>query len=585
MPAQGLFCERNKTNLFNGIWRIPVDEIDRPGSFASHMNRSIVLLLDVLSQLRDHDTLLKISLMLQRTPDQGKKYLRDVDRQVLAKRAFFFTVKVLEDNLEKLTAVRAHLCSRSLLRTLTCASTEGPKCSQPQQPKPGLSDSASAPCVDMEGTLGLCEPMDLGPGAWMGALKPRDLQMESEGTLQEQNGPRTGEEVVDRAPESSRTPELSLEDLSISSKQQLTQVQVGGAKGAHAVSVPPPMGGPAGQAGPTESTLLRRPNRKRKLLEDVESGKTLLLDAYRVWQQGQKVMTYDLGRIEKIMSETYMLIKQVSGRVQMCLKKQNRQQLKTVLPYNSIDAPVTPRLSKDQRDIFFPTSFPSSCLHTHIHPLPVQDHDARLSKASRTLPAHAHTHTHTAHTHSLPAHTQAHSHTPSAQTQLLGQPSAQQDPSQPRTASIQPVVGMAFLPHTGKAHFSMHEALFLDQGACVCVSSIPAEGSEQLKQGGDSSRIRSRIPANMPKLLIPSTSTKFPPEITVTPPTPTLLSPKGSISEETKQRLKNVILASQSAANVKKDTLAQPALEVQETSSQESSLDSESDEEDDYMDI
>lgn len=47
----------------------------------------------------------------------------------------------------------------------------------------------------------------------------------------------------------------------------------------------------------------------------------------------------------------------------------------------------------------------------------------------------------------------------------------------------------------------------------------------------------------------------------------------------------NVILSSQSAANVKKDTLAQPALEVQETSSQESSLESESDEEDDYMDI
>jgi len=42
----------------------------------------------------------------------------------------------------------------------------------------------------------------------------------------------------------------------------------------------------------------------------------------------------------------------------------------------------------------------------------------------------------------------------------------------------------------------------------------------------------------MPKLFIPSTVTKFPPEITVTPPTPTLLSPKGSISEETKQRLK-----------------------------------------------
>lgn len=55
-----------------GIWRIPVDEIDRPGSFASHMNRSIVLLLEVLYQLKDHDTLLKVSFMLHRTPDQGK---------------------------------------------------------------------------------------------------------------------------------------------------------------------------------------------------------------------------------------------------------------------------------------------------------------------------------------------------------------------------------------------------------------------------------------------------------------------------------------------------------------------------------
>lgn len=49
--------------------------------------------------------------------------------------------------------------------------------------------------------------------------------------------------------------------------------------------------------------------------------------------------------------------------------------------------------------------------------------------------------------------------------------------------------------------------------------------------------------------------------------------------------VQNVILSSQSAATVKKDTLSQPSLEVQETSSQESSLESESDEEDDYMDI
>lgn len=100
---------------------------------------------------------------------------------------------------------------------------------------------------------------------------------------------QSGRNSKERAPES-RTAELSLEELSISSKQQQQATKV--------------------QAVPPEEPV-QRSSRKRKLLEDVESGKTLLLDAYRVWQQGQKVMAYDLGKIEKIMSETYMLIKQV----------------------------------------------------------------------------------------------------------------------------------------------------------------------------------------------------------------------------------------------------------------------------------
>lgn len=110
----------------------------------------------------------------------------------------------------------------------------------------------------------------------------------------------SGKVCKDKAPESRTTAELSLEDLSISSKHQ--QLEAGKAQG---------------QASPTEETS-QKPNRKRKLAGDTESGKTLLLDAYRVWQQGQKVMTYDLGKIEKIMSETYMLIKQVSERLIRC---------------------------------------------------------------------------------------------------------------------------------------------------------------------------------------------------------------------------------------------------------------------------
>uniref|UniRef100_A0A7N4PRI7 Calcineurin-binding protein cabin-1 MEF2-binding domain-containing protein n=1 Tax=Sarcophilus harrisii TaxID=9305 RepID=A0A7N4PRI7_SARHA len=102
---------------------------------------------------------------------------------------------------------------------------------------------------------------------------------------------------------------------------------------------------------------------------------------------------------------------------------------------------------------------------------------------------------------------------------------------------------------------------------------------------GTENEARTRLLPTMPKLVIPTSISKFPPEITVTPPTPTLLSPKGSISEETKQKLKSAILSAQSAATVKKESLCQPALEILEMSSQESSLESESDEEDDYMDI
>uniref|UniRef100_A0AAY4DMV0 Calcineurin-binding protein cabin-1 n=1 Tax=Denticeps clupeoides TaxID=299321 RepID=A0AAY4DMV0_9TELE len=463
MPAQGLFCERNKTNLFNGIWRIPVDEIDRPGSFASHMNRSIVLLLEVLSQLSDHDTLLKVSFMLQRTPDQGKKYLRDVDRQVLAKRAFFLTVKVLEDNLNKLTGELGVLAGSGLKSMMTTTDpssrpsaedsksaqlphktglTEGsgppgslPRDStqmlQPSVPpamKPTAPPQGRVEVLHAEtGKTGPEEPMELELGPT--TAKFTDVQS---GTMPaRKDSMQPGMEHAEKAPESSRAPELSLEDLSISSKQQ---------NQTHAAKTLIPGVQMAGTAALTQTTE-RRP-RKRKLLEDVESGKTLLLDAYKVWQQGQKVMTYDLGRIEKIMSETYMLIKQV-------------------------------------------------------------DEDVALDQA------------------------------------------------------------MKF---------------------CQIQLATSAQRQEQSKQS-DASRIRSRIPPNMPKLFIPSTVTKFPPEITVTPPTPTLLSPKGSISEETKQKLKNVILASQSAANVKKDTLSQPALEVQETSSQESSLESDTDEDDEYMDI
>lgn len=149
--------------------------------------------------------------------------------------------------------------------------------------------------VDPSGTdghkVGPEEHMELEAGGWRRAATAAEPQTMA----------GTSVEPLQKV-EAGRTSELSLEDLSISSRQQQQQQQL---QASATTKVALATGG-------TDPGSLRRPNRKRKLLEDVESGKSLLLDAYRVWQQGQKVMTYDLGRVEKIMSETYMLIKQVT---------------------------------------------------------------------------------------------------------------------------------------------------------------------------------------------------------------------------------------------------------------------------------
>lgn len=142
------------------------------------------------------------------------------------------------------------------------------------------------------------EPMELPAGPWRKPTTTTD----SQGNQMEAESSTSCLEPVQKTTENIRTPDLSLEELTISSRQQQLL------SSAPKITV-------AGSG--TDQNLLRKQNRKRKLIDDVESGKTLLLDAYRVWQQGQKIMTYDLGRIEKIMSETYMLIKQV-GLLQVC---------------------------------------------------------------------------------------------------------------------------------------------------------------------------------------------------------------------------------------------------------------------------
>ncbi|XP_053061886.1 calcineurin-binding protein cabin-1 isoform X3 [Acinonyx jubatus] len=626
MPAQGLFCERNKTNFFNGIWRIPVDEIDRPGSFAWHMNRSIVLLLKVLAQLRDHSTLLKVSSMLQRTPDQGKKYLRDADRQVLAQRAFILTVKVLEDTLSELAEGSERPGPKACGLPGGRMTTDVPHKASPEDSQEALPHSKKPPLADGSGPAG-------EPGGKVGPLNHRPVAMEAgdsadqSGERKDRESPRAGPtepmdtgEATTRCSDSERAPppqpgrpprdrgaesrptELSLEELSISARQQpspLTPAQ------------PAPATTPAATTGarvgshPEEPPT--RPSRKRKLLEDTESGKTLLLDAYRVWQQGQKGMAYDLGRIERIMSETYMLIKQVDeeAALEQAVKFCQVHLGAAAQRQAAGDTPTTPKHPKDSRENFFP----GAGAPTVPDPVPADTLQRPSDTHNKPRP--------------VPAATTA--IIPCPPSASASSPDPSKDPGHPRPHRAEATPSMTSLGPDGEelaggaegTGFTPQEPLHGEQvktvpdnpsaephcwppeaaprtGAeptCsqVTSSKVPSGASAQSPESppnkAEPGRAKSRLLPSMPKLVIPSAATKFPPEITVTPPTPTLLSPKGSISEETKQKLKSAILSAQSAANVRKESLCQPALEVLETSSQESSLESETDEDDDYMDI
>ena len=96
----GLFFERKHNNLFNGIWRIPIDEVDRPGSFSTHMYRSAFLLIRVSTVLFDYNTLSQVTIQLSKIPEAGKKYLRDGDRLMLAKEAFDSCSAILRKHTE-----------------------------------------------------------------------------------------------------------------------------------------------------------------------------------------------------------------------------------------------------------------------------------------------------------------------------------------------------------------------------------------------------------------------------------------------------------------------------------------------------
>lgn len=97
----GLFGERKANNFFNGIWRHPIDDIDRPGSFSFHMNKAMHLLLDVLTQLAEHQLLADIVMHLGKVPDNEKKYLSNPDREMFCQQALNCCVQAVRKKVQK----------------------------------------------------------------------------------------------------------------------------------------------------------------------------------------------------------------------------------------------------------------------------------------------------------------------------------------------------------------------------------------------------------------------------------------------------------------------------------------------------
>ncbi|CAF4481907.1 unnamed protein product [Rotaria socialis] len=93
----GLYQERSKHNLFNGIWRIQPIDADRTGSFNASMYKSTRLFVELLLQFDEHLFVLwEVFRQLLDKPDADKKYLREVERKMLCQQAIkslFRTIK------------------------------------------------------------------------------------------------------------------------------------------------------------------------------------------------------------------------------------------------------------------------------------------------------------------------------------------------------------------------------------------------------------------------------------------------------------------------------------------------------------
>lgn len=95
-----LFKDRKMGNLFFNIWRIPVEEVDRPGSFEHWMFKCTRLLIRTCVDLNDTNMLTIIAFQLSRQPETSKKYLQNKPRVLLAQYAVNTIIQIVLSAIE-----------------------------------------------------------------------------------------------------------------------------------------------------------------------------------------------------------------------------------------------------------------------------------------------------------------------------------------------------------------------------------------------------------------------------------------------------------------------------------------------------
>jgi calcineurin-binding protein cabin-1 len=97
---QPLFS-RKGTNFFQ-IWKMRIDELERPGSFITYATKCVCLLIEVLGKLEDRQSLLTVIHMLLKKADLSKRYIPENEKNGLIRKAMKTHVDITQEKVAQL---------------------------------------------------------------------------------------------------------------------------------------------------------------------------------------------------------------------------------------------------------------------------------------------------------------------------------------------------------------------------------------------------------------------------------------------------------------------------------------------------